>query len=605
MLADRPVHQTIGELLDCRARDAPEAVALLAPGRPPCTYTDLVRQMTYVISQLNRAGIGRNDRVAVVLKNGPELAAAFVSVAAAAACAPLNPDYREAEFDFYLSDLNAKAVLIAHNADSPVRDVALKHGIPIIELVPEDNRPSGSFSLKSSTRQECMSPGPAQADDTALVLHTSGTTSRPKLVPLTQANLCTSAHNVSSTLRLLPTDRCLNVMPLFHIHGLVASTLASLAAGASVICTSGWNQSEFLTWLEGLRPTWYTAVPTIHQSVLAAVRKPIPAQHSLRLIRSSSASLPPQLLHDLELAFGIPVIEAYGMTEAAHQMCCNPLPPAARKAGSVGLPAGPEVGVMNEAGDLLGANVVGEFVIRGANVTAGYENNVAANEAAFMNGWFRTGDQGYRDADGYYFLKGRLKELINRGGEKIAPREVDEALLTHPSVAQAVAFAIPHPRLGEDLAAAVVLRADATERELRSYALERLAPHKVPSRIIFVDAIPKGPTGKLQRVGLGETLSAKLQIEFVPPQSPIEQALARIWNEVLDLEKIGAHDNFFYVGGDSLLASRVQSRIRAMFEIDLSITAMFEAPTIAEQAVLVEDHLVTLVEGLPEQGDPL
>lgn len=606
-MGDRFKHPTIAQLVAEHARENPEAIALLAPGRSAMTYHELSQQIQSVSGALNRAGLGRNDRVAVVLPNGPELAAAFVTIGAAATFAPLNPGYRESEFEFYLSDLAAKALVVQRGIDSPAREVARKRGIAVVELVPGFHQAAGAFTLAAASDAACPRPGLARAEDIALVLHTSGTTSRPKLVPLTQRNVCSSADNVRNTLRLTAADRCLNVMPLFHIHGLIGATLSSLAAGASLVCSPSWEEQEFFKWLDAFQPTWYTAVPTIHQSVLAAARNTVAiSNHRLRLIRSSSAPLPPQLLHDIELVFKVPVIEAYGMTEAAHQMCSNSLPPGQRKPGSVGVPAGPEVAVMDEAGRLLGPGATGEIVIRGANVTAGYQDNPAANEMAFTNGWFRTGDQGYRDEDGFYFLTGRLKELINRGGEKIAPREVDEVLMAHPAVAQAVAFAIPHLRLGEDVAAAVVLRAGSsvTDRELRQFALERLAPQKVPSQFVFVDSIPKGPTGKLQRIGLHAKLEPLLKAEFVPPSSPLEDSVARIWEEVLERKRPGVFDNFFYLGGDSLLAMRIASRFRSLFEIEIPVEAMFQAPTIADQAILIEELLIQEVERVQENKSP-
>ena len=349
------------------------------------------------------------------------------------------------------------------------------------------------------------------ADAIALILHTSGTTSRPKMVPLSQANLAASAANIVATLGLAPSDRCLNVMPLFHIHGLVAPVLATLAAGASVSCSPGFDALRFFSWLSEVKPSWYSAVPTMHQAILARARRNEEAvqANELRFIRSSSASLPPQVMQQLEATFGVPVIEAYAMTEAAHQMCSNPLPPAARKPGCVGPAAGPEVAIKDAAGNTLGAGAEGEIVIRGANVTEGYINNPEANAGAFHDGgWFRTGDQGVMDEDGYVKVTGRLKEIINRGGEKIAPLEIDEVLLDHEAVQQVCAFAAPHPKLGEDVAAAVVLAegGEASERELRDFAAERLADFKVPRRILFVDEIPKGPTGKIQRIGLAKAL---------------------------------------------------------------------------------------------------
>ncbi len=341
------------------------------------------------------------------------------------------------------------------------------------------------------------------------MLHTSGTTARPKIVPLSNRNLAASARHIAATLALSPADTCLNIMPLFHIHGLIAAVLASLGAGAAVCCTPGFNAFKFGEWLRDVRPSWYTAVPTMHQAILMRMRdKPEQAKAAgLRFIRSSSASLPPQVMAELEHVFASPVVEAYGMTEAAHQMACNPLA-GPRKPGSVGKAAGPEVAVMDEDGAILVQGEVGEVVIRGPNVTPGYANNPEANARAFTGRWFRTGDQGRIDADGYLFLTGRLKEQINRGGEKISPLEIDVVLLDHPAVAQVVTFAVPHDKLGEDVAAAVVLREGraASEREIRDFAAARLAAYKVPRLVLILDEIPKGPTGKVQRVGLAARL---------------------------------------------------------------------------------------------------
>jgi acyl-CoA synthetase (AMP-forming)/AMP-acid ligase II len=320
-----------------------------------------------------------------------------------------------------------------------------------------------------------------------------------------------SASHIAATLALTQADRCLNIMPLFHIHGLIAAVLSSLRAGASVVCTEGFNALNFFARLDEFKPSWYTAVPTMHQAILSrGERNREIAEHAgLRFIRSSSASLPPQVMAALETTFGVPVIEAYGMTEASHQMASNPLPHRGERfAGAVGLSAGPEIAIMDADGNLLPPRELGEVVIRGRNVTAGYENNPDANASAFTNGWFRTGDQGFLDEQGYLRLTGRLKELINRGGEKISPIEVDTVLMDHPAVAQCLTFAMPHEMLGEEVAAAVVLREDATatDHELRDFLSERLAPFKVPRKIIFLDEIPTGATGKLQRIGLAAKL---------------------------------------------------------------------------------------------------
>jgi oxalate---CoA ligase len=501
--------ETIAQLI---SQGRPGNAAISAPGRPALTFDALQALAGRTVTALNRVGIGRGDRVAIVLPNGPEMATAFIAVAAGVASAPLNPAYRAEEFEFYLGDLHAKALLIQRGYDSPARAAAAERGVPIIELLPVPDGGAGDFTLDTAALASAKpaAGGMAAPDDVALVLHTSGTTSRPKIVPLRQRNVAASAHHIRETLALIHTDVCLNIMPLFHIHGLIAAVLASLAGGASVSCTPGFNALKFFGWFEEVKPSWYTAVPTMHQAILSRAErhKDEIARGRLRLVRSSSASLPPQVMEALEATFGAPVIEAYGMTEAAHQMASNPLPPRRRFAGSVGVAAGPEIAIMDEDGALLGSGDLGEIVIRGPNVTDGYEANPEANAQAFANGWFRTGDQGYLDPHGYLRLTGRLKELINRGGEKISPLEVDTVIMDHPAVAQVATFALKHDKLGEEVAAAVVLREgmDVDERSLRDFVAQHLADFKVPRKILFMAEIPKGATGKLQRIGLAKQL---------------------------------------------------------------------------------------------------
>ncbi|MCP2731317.1 amino acid adenylation domain-containing protein, partial [Symplocastrum sp. BBK-W-15] len=594
------VDSSIPKQIESVAQKQPEAMAILAPNRAPLTYSNLCDRIHDVVTKLNSIGIGRNDRVAIVLPNSPEMAVSFLAVASAATCAPLNPNYRGPEFEFYLSDLDAKALIIQAGMDSPAREIAQGRNIPILELSPILDSPAGSFTLTGGEPNNPGNGGCAESEDIALILHTSGTTSRPKMVPLTHQNLCTSAANIRQTLALTENDRCLNIMPLFHIHGLIGALLSSISAGASVVCTPGFDAPKFFNLLEEFKPTWYSAVPTMHQAILARSEgnKEIIANSSIRFIRSSSASLPPQMMADLEQVFNAPVIEAYGMTEASHQMASNPLPPQVRKPGSVGMAAGPEIAIMDEDGNLLPSGNTGEVVIRGGNVTKGYENNPQANEGAFTNGWFRTGDLGYLDGDNYLFLKGRIKEIINRGGEKISPREIDEILLDHPTVAQALAFAIPHSQLGEDIAAAVVLRdnSSVTARELQEFVAARVADFKVPARVIFWDEIPKGPTGKLQRIGLAQQLgitsneSAVAFTEFTPASTDIEKELARIWSEVLGVEQVGISDNFFQLGGDSILIAQVINRVRQTLQIELFFLDFFETPTILGIAQIIKSQ---------------
>ncbi len=507
------MNQSIHDILAAKASDtaAMAAPAIGAPDRADLSYGELADLARSTVQLLRGQGIGRTDRVAIVLPNGPEMAACFLSVGSGASAAPLNPAYKQDEFAFYLGDLGAKAVIVEAGSASPVIAAAVALGIPLLEISWSEDEPAGMFS--STGAGEYIGDGEpdfSTAEDEALVLHTSGTTSRPKVVPLSGANVAASAHHIRDTLKLVPGDVGLNIMPLFHIHGLIASLLSSMVAGAHVVCSPGFNALRFFQWFEAVHPTWYTAVPTMHQAILgrSGRNEAAVAGSRLRLVRSSSSSLPPPVMTDLEATFRCPVIEAYGMTEAAHQMASNPLPPADRKAGSVGVAAGPEVAIMNPAGAIVAAGDEGEIVIRGSNVFAGYENNPDANREAFADGWFRTGDLGILDAAGYLTISGRLKEIINRGGEKIAPREVDDVIQAHPAVDQVVTFALPHDKLGEAVAAIVVFKdGHATEEaEIKAFAAERLAAFKVPAKIFVRDEIPKGATGKLQRIGLAEKL---------------------------------------------------------------------------------------------------
>lgn len=500
---------TLKALIAGHADDLP---AIGAPGRDWLSYKGL-RELTREVAQsLNGVGIDASGRVAIVLPNGPEMATAFVTVAQAATTAPLNPAYREEEYAFYLEDLKAEALLVQEDDDGPAFAAASKLGMSIIRLSVPDGAPAGNFTLSCDATAEPSAKVP-QADDIALILHTSGTTSRPKIVPLTQSNVAASAQHIRSSLALGAADRCINVMPLFHIHGLIAAVAASLSAGASIWCAPGFDALKFFGWMKEAKPTWYTAVPTMHQAILtrASRNADVIAETPLRFLRSSSASLPAQVMVALNETFNAPVVEAYGMTEAAHQMACNPLESGTQKPGAVGIPAGPRMRIAHEAENRL-IDGTGEVVISGPNVTPGYEGNPEANAKNFFEAegarWFRTGDQGAFDQEGYLHLTGRLKEIINRGGEKISPLEVDGVLLDHPDVAQVVTFALPHPKLGEEVAAAVVLTdgSAATEQDIRAFAAGRMADFKVPRKVIIMDEIPKGATGKMQRIGLAEKL---------------------------------------------------------------------------------------------------
>jgi len=593
------------DLLRHHAGRLTDAPAILAPDCAPLSYQRLCRHIDDVGHTLRAKGIGCDDRLAVLMPNGPELAVAIVTVAANAACASINPAYSAEELDRYFADLKPRALIVPAKVDAPARRVAQLRGVPVFDLTPTGEA-AGLFTLAGTAAGE-PSLDPIGPGATALFLFTSGTTSRPKIVPLTHTNICTSAFSAVTALQLSEADRCLNVLPLFHGHGLIATVMTSLAAGAGVVCTPGCDVNRFFGWLREFAPTWYSAVPTMHQAILAQARLD-PDQVAgirLRLVRSASAPLPPPVFAELERTFGTSVIEFYGMTETASApIACNPLPPRRSKPGSVGIPVGLDVAILNDHGDVLPASQTGHVTVRGGSVMPGYDGDAAATAAAFAGDWFKTGDQGFFDDEGYLYLSGRTREMINRGGENIAPREVDEALLEHPAVAEAITFAVPHATLGEDVAAAVVLRpnADATPKDIRQFVAGRLADFKVPRQVLIVEQLPKGSTGKVQRIGLAEKLglgSAASQA-FAAPRTPLETILAGIWADVLRLEQVGIHDDFFALGGDSLLAAHVLTRIHDAMHLEVGVVSLFDAPTVTEMAEYLETLIKTGRAGQPE-----
>jgi acyl-CoA synthetase (AMP-forming)/AMP-acid ligase II len=584
------------QLLEYHAQRLSDAPAILAPGRAPLSYGRLYRQIEEIGCALRAMGIGRRDRVAVILPNGPEMVTAILTVAATAVCAPMNPAYGARELEGYFADLRPRALLTAVGFNSPARRVALARGVPIIELRTPDDARAGLFTVAGDPMRP-PSHDPASPDDVMLLLFTSGTTARPKIVPLTHANICRSAYSSAAALALGETDRCLNVLPLFHGHGLIATVLASLATGASVIAAPGCDVKSFFGWLTAFRPTWYSAVPTMHQAILAQARhnRERVAEYRLRLVRSASAPLPPRVFAELERKFETAVIEFYGMTETASSpIACNPLPPRRRKAGSVGVPVDLAVAIMGANGNLLQEGETGEVFVRGESVMPGYDGDPAASQTAFVGDWFKTGDLGFFDEDGYLFLTGRSREIINRGGEKISPWEVDEILLEHPAVVEAVTFAVPHPTLGEEVGAAVVLRPQiaATPREIRQFVIGRVADFKVPRQVLIVRELPRGPTGKVNRIGLTAALGLAGRVAmpqgFVAPRTPLEEILAERWAEILQVERVGIYDDFFALGGDSLLVTQLVADIYDIMQLEIEVSRFFEAPTIAETAHQLE-----------------
>lgn len=585
------VFPCIGDFLVHHARARPDSDALLAPGRPPLTYGGLARHASDVAHSLRDLGVRRGNRVAVMLPPGADAALAMISVASAAVCVPFNPDFTATELQRYFSDLRVSALVTLPDMPSAPRTTAHALGIPIID---GPSRWPGNAATAGSTSGPDIGGEFASGTDDAFILLTSGSTSRPKMVPLTHAAVCLSAHNVAATLGLEPRDRLLNVLPLFHGHGLISGLVTALAAGSSVVCPAGFDAGAFFDWLKEFQPTWYTAVPAIHRAVLSAGQCEHGTQRSsLRLIRSASSTLPPALLGALEAMFGVPVIDTFGMTEATTQIAANPLD--RRKPGSVGPAAGPEIAILDADGRAVPTGTRGELALRGPTITRGYDNDPAATAASFRDGWFRTGDLGYLDEDGYLFIVGRIKDIIDRGGQKVAPGEVELALLGHPDVAEAVVFSIPHRRLGADVAAAVVLRpaAEVGADQLRDFVRGRLAAFKVPGVIRIVPEIPKGPAGKIKRDTLADALSitsptARATGNLRAPRSDLERQLADCWMELLGLDDIGIDESIFALGADSITVTQMLSRVRDRLGVCFSFKDFFDAQTVAALAARIE-----------------
>jgi acyl-CoA synthetase (AMP-forming)/AMP-acid ligase II/acyl carrier protein len=610
--ARRRSFSCLQDLLSDYGRNEPDRYAILAPGRLPMTYGALWMQANDVVRGLRSIGVGRTDRVAVVLPDGPEAAVAMIAVAAGAVCVPLNPGFTDDEYQRYFDELHLAALLTRADLNSASRRIAPILGIPVIDLSTRPNAGAGAFSIVGQVPQRVVDDEFASSTDDAFILLTSGSTSRPKTVPLTHASVCLSACNVCIALELGSRDRLLSVLPLFHGHGLISGLLAALTAGSSAVCTQGFDATGFFSWLKEFRPTWYTAVPAIHQAILLAAHRHKQAArcYSLRLVRSASTSLSPEVLGGLEALFGVPVIDTYGMTEAATQIAANPL--QRRKLGSVGQPAGPEIAILDSKGRRLPSGKRGEIALRGPTITRGYDNDAAATASAFRDNWFRTGDLGYLDAEGYLFIVGRIKEIIHKGGQKIAPAEVEEALLNHPDVIDAAVFPVLHRQLGADVAAAVVLREDAkvSAQRLRDFVRERLAGFKVPGLIRFVPEISKGAGGKIKRSELTAVFSKTLPTtdkrgaKMVPPRSDLERQLAGIWADILDVDPVVVDQDVFALGVDSLAMTQMILHVEERFGVDFSFKDIFNAPTVAALALRIESSKTGSIDRSLSPSDP-
>lgn len=494
-------------------------VAIVVPSRPQAhtvTYQQLDKDILELQAKFAELGIRKGDAVSIAIPNTYEFIVAFLAAAyQRAIAAPLNPAYKQDEFEFYIDDLSSSLALVPrghYEKDSPAVRAARKYQAAIAECWLDGTK----VVLDVKEKGKLGKVGPekvltADPEDVALVLHTSGTTGRPKAVPLTHRNLTKTMKNVQDTYELTPSDRTMLVMPLFHVHGLLAAFLAVLRSGGSAVVPAGFSASTFWRDFVEHKANWYTAVPTMHQ-ILLKNKMPSPMP-DIRFIRSCSSPLSPKTFHELEKACNAPVLEAYAMTEASHQMTSNPLPhKGQRKPGSVGVGQGVEVKILNESGEELQQGKEGEVCIRGENVTKGYLNNEKANEESFTKGgFFRTGDQGKIDQDGYVILTGRIKELINRGGEKISPIELDNIITSNPNIGEATSFAIPSEIYGQEVGVAIVPKSghEISEQEVISWVAGKAASFKKPKRVWILKEIPKTATGKIQRRKVADAMLAK------------------------------------------------------------------------------------------------
>lgn len=601
--------KTLPDFIQGQGKRAGRSRFLTAPQRDDLSYETLADFCTRIEVRLRELGMSRTDRVALILGNGPDAATAFLAVASAATVVPLNPAFKKSELTTLLHDMDA-ALVVTDEPDHTVVSLAEEMGIRIAFL--EANEVAGDFNLEIDGPAPTQAPFDLQArpEDTALLLYTSGTTSKPKSVPLSHENLLFGAAFSARALDLSRDDLCLNVMPLYHAHGITSTILTSLLHGSGVITTSGFAVETFFDILADNAPTWFSGVPAMHAAICAAV-KAEPGRmpdHDLRFVRSASSSMPVEILDTIHSVFGCPVVEAYGMSEATSMVSANPLQPGSARPGSVGVSTGCEITILDPEGQSVTAGEEGEIALSGPNIFSGYGNAPDATRAAFKDGWFRTGDWGYLDRDGFLYISGRTKELINRGGSKIIPNEIDKALRSHSAVKEAAAFGLPHPTLGEDVAAAVVVHQGQlpTTLELRQHVADQIADFKIPSRITIVEALPKTATGKVRRVALAENMRAS----FAEADQPLARELGSerdvidLWEGVLGTRP-SRSANFFDLGGTSILLSQLFEKFRERWGKPQSVIELIDCPTPASQAVMLSASVPTgLTSPIESQSRP-
>ena len=584
---------TLRELLVERARASGDAPLLLSPDRPAWSYAKLDRGLEHAGDALAALGYGQGRRVALALPNDRDAAAALFAASTWCTAAPLDPRIDEAHAARLFAAMHIDALIVPPDGrDAAVARAARAAGIALLAMTPAADDDVALFHLSTDAPRARVVPRPPTADDITLLVPTSGTTGTPRVVAMAHSVIAgISAHSW-----IAADDRCVCLSPLHTNSGYGSTVTIPLKAGASSVVVPGYDERAFVAWLDRFLPTYFTASPTVHAAIADAIERRgarLPA--SLRFVRSSSNGLSGELQARLERLFGVPVVQGYGSTEGGLIAQDSP---TRRKWGTVGRPV-IEMRIVDDDGDEVTPGSAGEILVRGPTVVHGYENDEAATRGSFRDGWFRTGDLGRVDDEGYLSITGRLKETINRGGLKVAPAEVDAVLLGHRDVLDAAAVGVPHRSLGEDVVAAVVLKPGATVDgdTLRRHAFARLAPHQAPSRVVILDALPRGALGKVRRAELASLLEAHLHATFVAPRDDDERRVADAFADVLKLASVGVHDHFFDLGGDSLTAAQVVARLAASSGVSLGGAALFEAPTVAQLArALAERRTRSLAE---------
>lgn len=592
-LASQTTPETIASAIFSAEKLGSRLVAFEAADGTTVSYQESLLATDKLIVSLRKLGLTSADRVAFMAPRGPLGVIGFLAISSVAMCCPLNPRLKADELEATIDSLQVTA-LVDVGANAVAQQVAERRGLPTLNLAAQTSRLEvGGAPLRA---RPVVSSDLADAPEVALIMQTSGTTSKPKLVALTHKNILSAAAAIRDAFGLNGTDSCLNPMPLHHVHGLISASISSLLSGSRVICTDNFSTAEFERILQSRRPSWFTASPAMHLATLEHYKNAgrAPPRGCLRFFRSSSAPLPASAIGELEQLFDAPLVETYGLTETASMICSNPLPPGIRKLGSVGIAFGADIRIGDESGDTLPARGNGEILVRGPSVITHYGVSETPLPKTFFGDWLRTGDVGYMDEDGYLFIVGRTKELIKRGGLSIYPAEVDNALTSHSGVAEAVAFSIPHPTLGEELVAAVVARADAspTDVELRAHVARQLSTYKVPARVLVIAAIPKNETGKILRREMAASLAEHFRPRNVAPRSAVEATLLEVWNRVIDRGDFGVTDNVFLLGADPLRAERCAEILKSAHHLAVSTREIMANPTIEQQAVLLSSRLV-------------